>query len=97
MLNAVLHKLGIPEPITTKQNYLKFLELTGKIAFELSKRKNPPLQLLENLKDVVDDLPLQNRNTVLEAFNTFLDHEETVLWLNSFTGDGARDIDTILT
>ncbi len=96
MVNTIFDKLQIPEPITTKSNYLKFLELTGKIAFELCKRKNSPLRLLDNLTEVLEDLPLQNKNTALAAFNSFMDHDETSSWLNKFEEHSHNNIDTII-
>ena len=92
---TVFEKLQIPTPITTKKNYLQFLDLTGKIAFELCKRKNTPLHLIDNLTEVLENLPLQSRNSVLEALNSFIDHEETALWLNGFTGHSENDVNTI--
>ncbi len=97
MVKTVFTKLDVPLPITTKRNYLKFLELTGKIAFELAQRKTSPLQLLDNLIDVVEDLPLHNRNGILETLNSFIDHHETSDWLNGFTAHSDTDIDTFIT
>ena len=39
-VNDVFERLGINTPITTKVNYLKFLDITGKIAFELYKERS---------------------------------------------------------
>ncbi len=96
MVKTVFEKLQIPTPITTKNNYLEFLDLTGKIAFELCKRKNTPLHLIDNLTEVLEGLPLQSRNSVLEALNSFIDHEETASWLNGFTGHSENDVNTII-
>lgn len=96
MVKTVFGKLGISLPITTKVNYLKFLQLTGKIAFELAQIKTSPLGLLENLTDVIEALPAQNRNPVFEALNSFVDHQKTEAWLNNFTTPTEMDIDTLI-
>ncbi|WP_299224126.1 hypothetical protein [uncultured Psychroserpens sp.] len=90
----VFNRLNINTPITTKVNYLKFLDLTGKIAFELSKETVTPKQLLENLEAVVDNLPLDNRHQVSQALNSFLDHNETASWLGGI--DHEHDLDEII-
>lgn len=84
-IKTVFEELGIPVPITTKKNYLQFLKTTGNLAFELSEIKASPLALLDNLTEVLEDLPVRYKNNVLEAFNSFRDHEETVEWLGGLT------------
>lgn len=96
MVKTVFGKLEISLPITTKINYLKFLQLTGKIAFELAQRKASPLRLLDNLTEVVEDLPIQNRNPVFEALNSFVNHQKTSTWLNEFKEHSDMDIDTLI-
>ncbi|MDG5491807.1 hypothetical protein [Psychroserpens sp. SPM9] len=91
----VFDQLNINTPITTKVNYLKFLDLTGKIAFKLSEAKNSPLQLFENLSDVVEALPVQHKNEVMQALNSFSDHAETSQWLTAFE-DKHHDLDAVI-
>ncbi len=95
MVKEVFDRLGINTPITTKVNYLEFLDVTGKIAFKLCEKKSTPLNLLENLTEVIDKLPIQNRNAIEEALNSFLDHDDTVEWLNEFTED-HHDLDDVI-
>ncbi|MDT7828239.1 hypothetical protein RQM65_06150 [Pricia sp. S334] len=86
-VRAVFERLGIRLPITTKKNYLQFLETTGNLAFELSKAEASPARLLANLTDVLRGLPVRYKNGALEALNSFADHQETVEWLNGLDGD----------
>jgi hypothetical protein len=97
-VKEVFDRLGINTPITTKKNYLKFLDLTGKIAFKLSEEYVTPPQLIDNLVDIIEDLPLQNRNLVQEALNSFIDHDETLKWLNTFNDKSKLDsiIDNVI-
>lgn len=95
VVNKVFNKLGIDLPITTKANYLKFLDLTGKIGFKLSEEKNSPLTLLENLNDVVNNLQTQDQLKVKEALNSFLDHSQTSQWLSNIDG-ATHDLDSII-
>ena len=94
----VFERLNINTPITTKVNYLKFLDLTGKIAFKLSEEKVSPLQLLENLETVVGNLPTENKHSVSQALNSFLVHEDTSNWLNGITDNHSLDavIDSVI-
>ena len=96
---AVFDRLNIATPITTKANYLKFLDATGKIAFKLSEEKVTPLQLLENLESVVDNLATADKHLVSQALNSFLLHTETSTWLNGITDNHDLDsvIDSVLT
>ncbi|TDQ22716.1 hypothetical protein [Tenacibaculum caenipelagi] len=84
VVKEVFEKLGIDTPITTKANYVKFLDITGKIAFKLFEENTSPKHLLSNLTEVVEGLPQQNRIVVREALNSFLDHGETITWLTNF-------------
>jgi len=43
-----------------------------------------PLNLFDNLNEVIADLPVQNRQKVQEALNTFSDDDRTSEWLLSF-------------
>ena len=95
-VNNVFSKLQIETPITTKNNYLKFLDITGKIAFKLFEKTTTPIQLIDNLTDVIESLPLQNRNMVQEALNSFLNHNETSQWLNGFGSTIHDDLDSII-
>ena len=94
VVKEVFERLGINTPITTKVNYVKFLDMTGKIAFKLYEENTSPRHLLSNLTEVVEDLPQQSRIAVREALNSFLDHEETASWLSDF-GE-IHNIDTII-
>ena len=96
MVNKVFSKLQIDTPITTKKNYLQFLDVTGKIAFKLYEKQVSPVQLLDNLVDVVEGLPLQNQSSVLEALNSFVDHDHTTQWLNTFNSNVHDDLDSII-
>lgn len=96
VVNEVFARLSINTPITTKANYLQFLDVTGKIAFKLCEKKNSPLKLLDNLAEVIEELPVQNRNRVQQALNTFLDHDGTSSWLNDFDSDTPGDLDDII-
>ena len=96
VVNEIFNKLQIETPITTKKNYLKFLDLTGKIAFKLFEKKTSPLQLLANLTDVIKSLPVQNRNQVQEALNSFIDHDDTSEWLTSFNSDPHDNLDSVI-
>ena len=84
VVKKVFDKLGIASPITTKTNYLNFLEVTGKIAFKLYEEHTSPKHLLSNLAEVIEGLPQQNKIAVRAAFNSFLDHGETATWLSNF-------------
>lgn len=97
--NEVFNRLNINTPITTKVNYLKFLDITGKVAFKLSEEKITPLQLLENLETVINQLPAANKHTVKGALNTFMDHPDTAVWLNGMSNHHDLDavIDHVLT
>ncbi|WP_047546764.1 hypothetical protein [Psychroserpens sp. Hel_I_66] len=90
----VFDRLNINTPITTKVNYLKFLDLTGKVAFKLSEEKITPLQLLENLQTVVNQLPTTNRHMVREALNTFVDYDDTSRWLSGISHH--HDLDSVI-
>ncbi|WP_299277914.1 hypothetical protein [uncultured Psychroserpens sp.] len=90
----VFERLNISTPITTKVNYLKFLDLTGKIAFKLSEDKVTPLQLLDNLETVVEGLPVTSKHAVSQALNSFLMHEDTSSWLNGITEN--HNLETII-
>ncbi|WP_298899137.1 hypothetical protein [uncultured Psychroserpens sp.] len=90
----VFDRLGVSSPITTKVNYLKFLDLTGKIAFKLSEEKVSPLQLLENLETVVENLPTENKHGVSQALNSFVMHHDTSTWLNGLDDD--HDLESII-
>lgn len=96
VVKKVFKKLNIPTPITTKKNYIQFLDLTGKIAFKLCEEKNSPLQLLNNLNDVVTNLNAQDKHIIQEALNSFIDHEETAQWLIGFTINPHDRIDEII-
>lgn len=93
-VKEVFNKLGINTPISTKVNYIKFLDITGKIAFKLCEEKRTPIHLLNNLTEVIEDLPQQNRIAAREALNSFLDHNETELWLGNFSD--KHDLDTVI-
>jgi len=97
--NEVFNRLNIELPITTKKNYLKFLDITGKIAFKFSELQLNPLQLLENLETVIDDLPTAHKHQVNEALNAFLVHNSTSTWINTIRPQQDLDIiiDTIIT
>ena len=94
IVKEVFERLGIDTPITTKANYLKFLDITGKIAFKLYEENTSPKHLLSNLTEVIEDLPQQNKIAVREALNSFLEHEETATWLGNF--EEAHNLETII-
>ncbi|WP_435261413.1 hypothetical protein [Tenacibaculum sp. nBUS_03] len=96
VVREVFNKLKIDIPITNKKNYLQFLEVTGKIAFKLCEERISPTHLLDNLTEVIDDLPEQNRIVVREAFNSFLDHNDTLQWLNNIKESHDYDIDRLI-
>ena len=91
----VFERLSIPAPITTKTNYLKFLDITGKVAFKLYEEEGSPLKLLDNLNDIVEQLPTNNKTEVQQALNSFLDHNLTSEWLNSM-GTSNHNLDAII-
>ena len=93
-IQEVFEKIGVNRPITTKANYMSFLEITGKIAFKLYEEKTTPLHLLHNLTDVLDTIPQENRLVIREALNSFLDHDDTASWLNNF--HTSHDIDSVI-
>lgn len=95
VVGEVFGRLGISTPITTKVNYVKFLDLTGKIAFKLCEKKITPIQLIDNLTEIIEDVPVQNRIAIREALNSFLDHNETATWLNKFT-DEHHDLESAI-
>ncbi|WP_296382879.1 hypothetical protein [Winogradskyella sp.] len=90
----VFNRLNIKTPITTKVNYLEFLDITGKIAFKLSEEKVSPLVLIENLESVIENLPTANKHKVSEALNTFLIHNDTSNWLSSVSTE--HDLDAVI-
>lgn len=98
-MKEVFKRLNISEPITTKANYLKFLDLTAKIAFILSEDKITPLQLLANLEAVINTLPVVNKQEVSQAFNSFVDNHDTSKWINTIKDrhDLESLIDSVLT
>jgi hypothetical protein len=90
----VFNRLNINTPITTKVNYLKFLDITGKIAFKLSEEKVTPIQLLENLETVVHNLQTADKHAVSQALNSFLFHDDTSSWLNTIDDD--HDLEAVI-
>ncbi|CAL2093917.1 conserved protein of unknown function [Tenacibaculum sp. 190524A02b] len=94
IVKEVFNRLGIHTPITTKANYIKFLDVTGKVAFKLCEEKATPIHLLDNLNEVIEDLPQQNKLAVREALNSFLDHHDTANWLGDLSDE--HDLDTII-
>lgn len=94
-VNEVFQRLNINTPITTKTNYLQFLDLTGQIAFKLHQQKNSPLHLLDNLQSIIYTMPLAERTPLEQALNSFLDHDETAQWLRGFNGN-AHGLDAII-
>ncbi|CAL2090332.1 hypothetical protein [Tenacibaculum sp. 190524A02b] len=94
IVKEVFNRLGIDTPITTKANYIKFLDVTGKVAFKLCEEKATPIHLLDNLNEVIEDLPQQNKLAVREALNSFLDHHDTANWLGDLSDE--HDLDTII-
>lgn len=84
VVKKTFERLGISQPITTKANYLKFLDITGKVAFRLYEEKTTPMHLLHNLTEIIEGLPQPNKIAVREALNSFLDHEDTAEWLGNF-------------
>lgn len=93
---VVFYKLGLSLPITTKSNYLKFLDLTGKIAFELVKGSTSPLDLLNNLMEQIESLPLHNKLEIRESLNSFMNHSETVDWLSQRTENPNKSLGKII-
>lgn len=96
MVNEVFEKLNIATPITTKKNYLKFLDATGNIAFKMCDNRNSPIDLLDNLTDVIEILPVQYRTQVMQALNSFLDHDDTSSWLGDMDQHNDHDSDNII-
>ncbi|MEH6536153.1 MAG: hypothetical protein V7719_07165 [Psychroserpens sp.] len=96
VVNEVFDRLNIARPITTKVNYLQFLDITGKIAFKLSEATDSPLQLFDNLTGVVETLPIQHKNEVMQALNSFSDHSATSQWLTAFE-DKHHDLESVIT
>ena len=94
VVKEVFEGLGINTPITTKANYIKFLDITGKIAFKLYEENTSPKHLLSNLTEVIENLPQQNKTAVREALNSFLNHEETATWLGDF--EENHNLDAII-
>lgn len=91
----VFKRLNITGPITTKGNYIKFLDLTAKTAFKLSEKKVTPTQLLANVEAVIETLPAVNRQKMSQALNSFLDDERTIKWLNSISKE--HDLKSVVT
>lgn len=94
LVNEVFSRLKIKTPITTKVNYKKFLDLTGKIAFKLSEDNLTPMDLLENLETVIDNLPAANKHNVREALNSFVLHRDTQSWFGTMTDN--HDLETVI-
>lgn len=71
-----------------KATWLKYLDLTGRVAFELFRKKNNPRGLLDNLHQLILDQPMAQRHTLLETFNAFQYHPDTVAWVGQMkSGD----------
>nr|WP_321224416.1 hypothetical protein [uncultured Psychroserpens sp.] len=94
LVDEVFARLNINTPITTIVNYKKFLTITGKIAFKLSEDAVTPLDLLENLEAVVDDLPTTNKHEVRQALNSFVLHTETQNWFSTLTD--SHDLEAVI-
>ncbi len=94
-VTKIFKRLGIKTPITTKVNYIKFLDITGKIAFKLCENHVSPLELVHNLTHVITHLPATHKNEITEALNSFLDHDETAVWLNTYKEE-HHTLDTII-
>lgn len=92
--DTMFKRLKLKTPITTKANYLKFLDVTGKVAFKLSESKPSPIVLIENLETVISNLSDASKLKVSEALNSFLNHEETENWLNTI--DKQDQLETII-
>ena len=90
----VFKRLKINEPITTKANYLKFLDVTANIAFKLTEDQATPMQLLSNLEAVIDSLPTLHKHNVSEALNSFVDNEQTSDWLNGLKDE--HDLEAVI-
>jgi len=93
-IEEVFSRLQIATPITTKTNYIKFLDLTGKIAFKLTEDKASPIALLDNLEAVIAQLPATQKQQVTEALNSFLDHGDTASWLTGLATH--HDLDAVI-
>ncbi|MFK8164915.1 MAG: hypothetical protein AB8H12_20885 [Lewinella sp.] len=87
--NRVATKLGIRTG-NPARDWLTYLELTGKVAFKLFESNKAPVRLLNNVYELVGDLPLSNRVALAEALNSFRYHPTTDSWLGGLGDDDDR-------
>lgn len=87
--NRVATKLGLKTG-TPSKSWMDFLELTGKIAFRLFETNKAPVRLLNNVYEMIGDLPMERRVALAEALNSFRHHPVTDGWLASLEKDEDR-------
>jgi len=88
-LNATADRLGITDP-RTKSGWMKYLDLTGKVAFQLFEPTKAPERLLNNVYDRLDEQPLAVRHALRDALNSFRLHPVTDAWLSGQRDDSDR-------
>jgi len=93
-VNETFNLLGITGSITVKKHWLSFLDLTGKVAFQLFKPQKTPLVLFNNLYAVVNDLTIPEMNAIKESLNEFRNHPDTDAWLSQYSLQ--QDIEAII-
>jgi hypothetical protein len=87
--NRIAVKLGLKSGSLSK-SWMDYLELTGKVAFRLFETNKAPIRLLDNVYELLGDLPLERRVTLAEALNSFRYHPVTDSWLTSLEDDEDR-------
>ncbi len=86
----VARRLGLRTGFS-KAVWMKYLQLTGQVAFALFDRPKSPRGLMEDLYTLVAEQPGSRSQQILEALNAFREHPETMDWLGAM-----YDKDTIL-
>lgn len=87
--NRVARKLGLPTG-NPNTRWMDYLELTGKIAFRLFETNKAPVRLLDNVYELIGDLPMERRISLAEALNSFRYHPVTDSWLGGLEDDEDR-------
>ncbi len=81
----VFHLLDIEGEISTAEHWMEYLDMTGRVAFQLFEQEKTPLTLMNNLFAMLNTTNFSDKNRLLESLNSFRYHEKTENWLDSFS------------
>jgi hypothetical protein len=77
---SVAKRLELPSGMS-KVIWLKYLELTGQVAFALFEEKNSPRSLFASIYELVNEQAASQSRGLIEALNDFNEHPDTVAWM----------------